>query len=78
MGCLPAIITLFSNNPILERGCIEQFNTVARDYNRMLQNDLIKLNTTNPLGARFYYLDIYSPLVDMIQGNGKLGKLISL
>ncbi|KAJ0080926.1 hypothetical protein Patl1_10613 [Pistacia atlantica] len=73
MGCLPAVITLFSDNAnILERGCIEKFNTVARDFNRMLQNEVNELNITNTLGARLYYVDIYAPLIDMIQGRSKV------
>ncbi|KAF3451403.1 hypothetical protein FNV43_RR07498 [Rhamnella rubrinervis] len=74
MGCLPIVITLNSENAILQRGCIEYYSAVARKYNLMLQNQLHVLhNTLSVSGAPIYYLDVYGPLMDMIQGSTKFG-----
>ncbi|GMI91574.1 hypothetical protein like AT5G45960 [Hibiscus trionum] len=72
MGCLPAIITLYSENAILERGCIEKFSRVGMEYNQMLQNELNSMQgRLAHLGAKITYIDIFTPLIDMIQGLGK-------
>ncbi|KAE8659684.1 GDSL esterase/lipase [Hibiscus syriacus] len=72
MGCLPVVITLNSGNATLERGCIENFSRAGMEYNQMLQ---IELNSMQGrlahLGAKITYIDIFTPLVDMIQGLGK-------
>ncbi|KAL3522402.1 hypothetical protein ACH5RR_015236 [Cinchona calisaya] len=66
MGCLPVVITLYSDNAFVNRGCIDSFSSIAQSYNQKLQ---IQLNfTQNALaenGARISYLDVYVPLVDM-------------
>ena len=75
MGCLPIVITLNSENAILQRSCIEYYSSVARKYNQMLQNQLHFLhNTLSVSGAPIYYIDVYGPLMDMIQGNTKFGE----
>ncbi|KAE8700531.1 GDSL esterase/lipase [Hibiscus syriacus] len=72
MGCLPAVITLNSKNAILDRGCIEKFSRAAMEYNQMLQNELNSMKSRLAhLGAKIAYIDIFTPLVDMIQGLGK-------
>ncbi|KAG8385487.1 hypothetical protein BUALT_Bualt03G0050500 [Buddleja alternifolia] len=63
MGCLPVVITLYSDNAITKRDCIDNFSLVARDYNQMLQKELNALQLQS--GSRFAYLDIYGPLEDM-------------
>ena len=75
MGCLPILITFASNNSFIQRGCIDKYSAIARDYNQMLQQELHsmqQLNSSNP-SAKLYYIDIYGPLSDMIQGNGRFG-----
>ncbi|KAH7568840.1 hypothetical protein JRO89_XS06G0059700 [Xanthoceras sorbifolium] len=74
MGCLPVVITLNSDNAILQRGCIEKYSTVAREFNLMLQNEvnLMHFGLAN-LGAKIYLIDIYRPLTDMIQVPSKHG-----
>ena len=75
MGCLPVVITLNSENAILERGCIEKYSRVGMEYNQMLQYEVKSMrDRLAHLGAKIYYIDIFTPLVDMIQGLGKLGK----
>ncbi|KAL9455972.1 hypothetical protein AB3S75_005242 [Citrus x aurantiifolia] len=74
MGCLPAVITLNSYNALLQRGCIEKYSFVARQFNLMLQNEVSSMHFgTAHLGAKIYFVDIYAPLADMIQGKGRLG-----
>ncbi|XP_050221149.1 GDSL esterase/lipase At5g45960 [Mercurialis annua] len=70
MGCLPIVITLFSHNAILERGCIESISSIGREYNRMLQNEVTLLqNRFANLGVKILISDSYGPLTKMIQGD---------
>ncbi|XP_047956646.1 GDSL esterase/lipase At5g45960-like [Salvia hispanica] len=70
MGCLPLVITLFTNHPILDRGCNEKFSSVARDYNKILRKELDALQVrVRSSGARIAYLDAYTPLEEMIIGH---------
>ncbi|XP_022777327.1 GDSL esterase/lipase At5g45960-like [Durio zibethinus] len=72
MGCLPVVITLNSQNAILERGCIEKYSRVGMEYNQMLQNEVNSMRgRLAHLSAKIFYIDIFTPLVDMIQGVGK-------
>ncbi|KAK6123812.1 hypothetical protein DH2020_042443 [Rehmannia glutinosa] len=45
IGCVPAVITLNSDNALINRGCIERLSSVARDYNRLLQSKLTAMQT---------------------------------
>ncbi|KAM7265342.1 hypothetical protein ACFE04_003025 [Oxalis oulophora] len=40
MGCLPIVITLNSDDAFKNRGCIDSFSAVGREYNTMLQSEL--------------------------------------
>ncbi|XWS19669.1 hypothetical protein CRYUN_Cryun31cG0035400 [Craigia yunnanensis] len=72
MGCLPVVITLNSENAILERGCIEKYSLVGMEFNQMLQNEVNSMRgRLAHLGTKIDYIDIFTPLVDMIQGLGK-------
>ncbi|XP_071707310.1 GDSL esterase/lipase At5g45960-like [Rutidosis leptorrhynchoides] len=70
MGCLPIVITLFSQNAIYDRNCIDFFSSVARTYNAVLEARL-NLMTFNHIqhGGRFIYLDTYTSLFDAIAGH---------
>ncbi|KAL9236814.1 hypothetical protein vseg_011440 [Gypsophila vaccaria] len=72
MGCLPVVITMKANNSISDRSCIEPLSAVARDYNKLLQNELISLQLylANNV-TKIVYIDIYTVLNDIIQGNQK-------
>ncbi|KAF5944350.1 hypothetical protein HYC85_018427, partial [Camellia sinensis] len=67
MGCLPMVITLNSDNAILQRGCVDYFSSVSKQHNMLLQ---LKLKTIQigleELGGRIVYLDVHGPLSDMI------------
>lgn len=70
MGCLPVVITLYADNPITRRECIDNFSSIARDYNQMLQNQLKAMQVQlRPNGSRIAYLDIYRALEDMTLGH---------
>jgi len=73
MGCLPIVITLNSHNLFLERGCIDKYSAVARDYNIMLQHELFLMQLNFSNGAKISYIDIYEPLNNMIQSHENLG-----
>ncbi|XP_062095830.1 GDSL esterase/lipase At5g45960 [Humulus lupulus] len=74
MGCLPGVITLNSPNEIQPRGCIDKYSSVARDYNKLLQNELHSMQSSLAIfGARIAYVDLYGPLMNLIQGHTKFG-----
>ncbi|MED6145593.1 hypothetical protein PIB30_026587 [Stylosanthes scabra] len=78
MGCLPLVITLNSNYSTDNgRECIDQYSSVARDYNNLLQQELhlLELNLNNNISSppKIYYVDIYAPLAQMIQAPQTFG-----
>ncbi|CAI9270009.1 unnamed protein product [Lactuca saligna] len=66
IGCLPAIITANSKDPIHSRKCIERFNSISRDYNKLLENNLKGVQRWD---TRIIYADIYKPIMDMVTRN---------
>lgn len=74
IGCVPAVITLNSDNALTHRGCIESMCTVAQDYNRMLQTTLADMQQMSHAGARLAYIDIYKPLDDILKNPRQFGK----
>ncbi|KMT04561.1 hypothetical protein BVRB_8g182190 isoform B [Beta vulgaris subsp. vulgaris] len=73
MGCLPIVITMTSNNSISQRGCIESLSSIARDYNKLLQLHLKSLQLTlQDQRTKIAYIDIYSPLDDIVHSSGNL------
>lgn len=77
IGCLPFMITLNSPNAFLQRDCLDNYSSVARDYNLLLQRELngmqSQFRSFNP-DAKIYYVDIYGPIADMIQAHEKFGQ----
>ncbi|KAK7319774.1 hypothetical protein RJT34_04499 [Clitoria ternatea] len=67
MGCLPIVITFSSDNVFHERGCLDKYSAVARDYNMRLQHELLLMQ------QNFSYIDIYGPMANMIQSRQNLG-----
>ncbi|KAL6546547.1 hypothetical protein OROMI_022268 [Orobanche minor] len=70
LGCVPAVITINSGNALSHRRCIERLSSVARDYNRLLQN---KLTAMQNHGIKIKYMDTYKPLDDMIKRPQQFG-----
>ncbi|KAK4491644.1 hypothetical protein RD792_002407 [Penstemon davidsonii] len=70
MGCLPVVITLYSDNAIHKRNCIDSVSSIAKDYNQLLQKELNSLGLKlQHSGSRIAYIDAYGPLEDMALGN---------
>lgn len=72
IGCVPAVISLNSDNALTHRGCIQRLSSVARDYNRLLQLELSALQRRSP-GATLVYVDIYNPIDRMVNNPQKYG-----
>lgn len=70
-GCLPIVITIDSGDALQPRRCIESYSAVAREYNSLLQR---LLKTMEIDGTKLFYVDIYSPINDMIQNPIKYGE----
>ncbi|KAL9321155.1 hypothetical protein ACSQ67_012994 [Phaseolus vulgaris] len=76
MGCLPLMITMNSPNALFQRHCIDEYSSVARDYNLLLQHELQKMQlhlNFSASKAKIYYVDIYKPIADMIQSRKIFG-----
>ncbi|KAK9270109.1 hypothetical protein L1049_025683 [Liquidambar formosana] len=69
LGCLPSQRTLAGG---LQRECAENYNQAAQLYNAKLSSELDSLNSKLPQ-AKIVYVDVYSPLIDLIQNPGKYG-----
>ncbi|XP_078439567.1 GDSL esterase/lipase At5g45960-like [Wolffia australiana] len=65
MGCLPFVITLNSQRKFTSRGCISYMNTVARDYNAALQQDLAVHHTLSD--ASVIYVDLYEATTELVK-----------
>nr|XP_043630158.1 GDSL esterase/lipase At5g45960-like [Erigeron canadensis] len=70
IGCLPAMITLHSKHPILNRECIENLNAISKMFNQMLQDNLDGLRRPD---IKIMYLDIYTPILDMVEQKTSYG-----
>uniref|UniRef100_A0A6N2LDE6 GDSL esterase/lipase EXL3 n=1 Tax=Salix viminalis TaxID=40686 RepID=A0A6N2LDE6_SALVM len=69
VGCVPSQRTLAGG---AERECAENLNEAAKIFNSKLSKKLDSLASSLPSG-RFVYLDIYNPLLDLIQNPRKYG-----
>ncbi|XP_022955019.1 GDSL esterase/lipase At5g45960-like [Cucurbita moschata] len=75
LGCLPVVITLYSSNAFLHRGCIDRYSAAARDFNALLQAELLSLQTRLSKKSPTFigYINTYDFVVDIIQNVGKSG-----
>ncbi|XP_057974829.1 GDSL esterase/lipase EXL3-like [Malania oleifera] len=69
LGCLPSRRTLSGG---LLRECSEEYNQAGQLFNSKLSAKLDSLNRDLPR-ARMVYIDIYNPLLDLIQNPSKSG-----
>jgi len=69
VGCLPVTKTLNSG----AGECIAEQNAAAEHYNAALQQALAKLEAASP-GATLAYVDVYTPLMDMVTHPQKYGE----
>ncbi|KAK6156107.1 hypothetical protein DH2020_010355 [Rehmannia glutinosa] len=75
IGCLPAQVTLGSVLPsfhMLKRVCVNQQNSDSQAYNAKLQALISRLQTTLQ-GVRIVYVDVYTPIMDMIMRPAAFG-----
>ncbi|OAY68946.1 GDSL esterase/lipase EXL3, partial [Ananas comosus] len=63
IGCLPSQRT---NAGGIERECVTRYNQAAIVYNSELSQEIQRLNNTLP-GSKVVYIDMYTPIIDMIQ-----------
>ncbi|XP_021902567.1 GDSL esterase/lipase At5g42170-like [Carica papaya] len=69
IGCLPMQRTLGGG---IERKCVENYNTMAKLFNSEVIAALERINGKNK-ESRMVYVDIYTPLLDMIQNPQEYG-----
>lgn len=70
LGCLPSLRTLAGG---VNRQCSEKHNKAAKLFNTKLFRMLHALHW-NLLNSRMVYIDIYYPLLDLIENPHKYGK----
>lgn len=71
IGCLPSQRTLAGG---FNRMCVVSYNQAAQLYNSKLSSMLDTFANTPQ--SRIVYIDIYSPLLDLIQNPRNYGKFI--
>ncbi|KAG8492146.1 hypothetical protein CXB51_015679 [Gossypium anomalum] len=69
IGCVPSQRTLGGG---IERECAEDYNVAAILFNKKLSSVLNSFRTSMPDG-RFVYIDVYNPLLGLIQNPQKNG-----
>ncbi|GMI96874.1 hypothetical protein like AT1G75900 [Hibiscus trionum] len=69
IGCVPSQRTLAGG---IERECAEDYNVAATLFNNKLISVLDSFRTSMPDG-RFVYIDVYNPLLDLIENPQKSG-----
>ncbi|KAG9446098.1 hypothetical protein H6P81_012226 [Aristolochia fimbriata] len=63
-GCLPLVRTLNPTNGFRQSGCVEPFNSVAKEYNDKLQQLVASMQTK--FEGRIVHADIYRSFADII------------
>ncbi|KAK1555598.1 hypothetical protein Q3G72_028754 [Acer saccharum] len=71
LGCLPASIT-FAGEIISREKCVEAYNQAAKLFSDKLSAEVDRLNS-NLADVKLVYIDIYHPLLDLIQNPNKYG-----
>lgn len=69
LGCLPAVMTLFSFH---QPGCVSRINSDAQGFNNKLNSAASQLTKKLP-GLTLVVFDIYKPLYDLIQNPSASG-----
>ncbi|XP_028784675.1 GDSL esterase/lipase EXL3-like [Neltuma alba] len=62
IGCVPSQRTLAGG---VERNCVDTYNEAAELFNSKLSKEMASLNSQLP-SSRIVYIDVYSPLLDLI------------
>ncbi|XP_059462063.1 GDSL esterase/lipase EXL3-like [Corylus avellana] len=69
LGCVPAVRTLVGG---LRKGCVYEPNEAAKSFNAKLSAELGNRNNTVP-HSRVVYIDVYNPLLHLIENPKKYG-----
>ncbi|GAB2252350.1 hypothetical protein Droror1_Dr00005197 [Drosera rotundifolia] len=69
IGCLPSQRTLAGG---LRRSCVDEYNKAALLFNSKLNTEIESLNR-NLSGAAIFFLDVYAPLLDLINNPSQAG-----
>ena len=72
IGCVPSQRTNAGGE---ERECVSLYNQAAVVYNAALEKEIQRLNDTALPGSVLRYIDLYTPLLDMIQRPAAYGTL---
>ncbi|CAN1818941.1 GDSL esterase/lipase EXL3, partial [Linum perenne] len=63
LGCIPSSRTIAGG---IKRKCSEKYNQASQLFNAKLEVALHTMNTNLDANARIVYIDIYTPLIDLI------------
>lgn len=74
IGCVPSQRTLAGG---ILRQCSEEYNQAAKLFNTKLSWTLDSLNR-NLTNSKMVYIDVYNPLLDLIENPEKYGKLTNI
>ncbi|KAI4379179.1 hypothetical protein MLD38_005508 [Melastoma candidum] len=80
IGCLPVQVTmgsLFPSFHMLQRWCVDSQNHDAIRYNSKLESYLLALQSRTP-GLKTAYMDVYTPLTNMIESPSRYGFSVAL
>lgn len=76
LGCLPSSRTMTLGGGTAGKDCAENYNQAAELFNAKLSAEIDCVNSNLP-DARIVYMDIYNPLLDLIQNPNKFGTYIN-
>ncbi|XVF35931.1 hypothetical protein REPUB_Repub19eG0014300 [Reevesia pubescens] len=68
-GCVPVVRTIAGG---VQRNCVDVENQAALMFNSKLEAEISNLNS-NLSGAKIVFIDVYNPLLDLIQNPNKYG-----
>ncbi|XP_047328589.1 GDSL esterase/lipase EXL3-like isoform X1 [Impatiens glandulifera] len=70
LGCLPSQRTTIG---VLMRECLAEYNQASEIYSDTLSSTLASLSLTLDTNARIVYMDLYNPILDIIQNAQQYG-----
>lgn len=71
MGCVPFQRTMAGG---IERNCVKEYNDASAFFNNKLSLGIDSFNHNFP-NSRVVYMDVYSPLLEVILNNQQYGNL---
>lgn len=80
LGCIPALLTLFSGSSADEYdpdGCLKKVNLITDTHNRLLEDEIIKLRAKYP-AIYLYYGDAHGVYSNILRQPSKYSKVLAL